>query len=112
MPIGSCGSLPVADTSESFSNHQKAVSAKVIKKTPLLSNGSSLLFLQDNGGPYVRVTNLSALYGLSHDREELVLENISFEINHSSNQLTVVGPVGSGKVRKVLHQFRLIPYIF
>lgn len=48
--------------------------------------------------PFVRVTNLSASWS-SEDRERLVLQDISFEVNEDSNFLAVMGPVGCGKVR-------------
>ena len=51
------------------------------------------------GHPRVLVDHMTASW--AHDRDKLVLRDVSFEVTPVAPLLAVVGPVGAGKVRKV-----------
>ncbi|KAL5477508.1 hypothetical protein EMCRGX_G024318 [Ephydatia muelleri] len=53
---------------------------------------------QLTGHPRVLVDHMTASWG--HDRDKLVLRDVSFEVTPVAPLLAVVGPVGAGKVRK------------
>ncbi|XP_065913909.1 ATP-binding cassette sub-family C member 4-like isoform X2 [Dysidea avara] len=57
---------------------------------------SSGLGSSSDGSPHrIVVTNLTASW--THEREKLLLNNVSFTVDKSNRLLAVVGPVGSGK---------------
>ena len=105
--------LPPIARSSSFQSHSASSSEsssqqKPGESIPLLHESSyvpSLPSLKDEpSDPFIRVTNVSVFYG-----ENLVLENLSFEMDHNSSPLAVVGPVGSGKVGSLAPHYSLYP---
>ena len=88
-PIASSQSQS-ASSSKSSSQHKPGESIPLQKGLYISSLPSEK---DEPNDPFIRVTNLSVLYG-----ENLVIENLSFEMDQISSPLAVVGPVGSGKV--------------
>ncbi|XP_065897567.1 ATP-binding cassette sub-family C member 4-like isoform X2 [Dysidea avara] len=81
------------DATNTFHINNKRTALKLVNGET--KNDSAVGSLPNGSPPRIVVSNLTASW--THEKEKLVLNNISFTIDQSNRLLAVVGPVGAGK---------------